>query len=165
MLALALADGLGHGPAARLAADAALGVFHEHPEAPPLDLLGRCDQALARTRGAAVALCRLELGAAELVHAGAGNVSVHLYQDGPGERFTSAARVVGRAPAGRPRDERATLGARHLVLMYSDGLSSRIDLSLELELRRQPPPVIAHELLRRASGAPDDCTVLVARYG
>ena len=49
--------------------------------------------------------------------------------------------------------------------VQSDGLSSRLDLSGEQDLRRQPPIVIAQDLLERHGQMTDDALVLVARLG
>jgi hypothetical protein len=46
--------------------------------------------------------------------------------------------------------------------MFSDGITSRADLSEDLELLRQPPVVIAHQLVARHARGTDDVLVLVA---
>ena len=53
---LLVADGLGHGPQAMEAADAAVSVLAAAPDGPPSRLLERMHQALRVTRGAAAAL-------------------------------------------------------------------------------------------------------------
>jgi hypothetical protein len=46
--------------------------------------------------------------------------------------------------------------------MFSDGVSARADVSEDLELLRQPPLVIAHQLVARHGRSTDDALVLVA---
>src|SRR5262249_15768002 len=60
---LLVADGLGHGPLAAEASRAAARVFRENPGLGPAGVLQAAHQALRGTRGAAVAVAELDLGA------------------------------------------------------------------------------------------------------
>jgi len=162
-LVLAVIDGLGHGSAARAASDPAARLVRDTPGAGPADVLRRCDDALRPTRGAAMAVLELDLAHLTALHAGAGNVATHLYQGRDATRFTGAARVVGgHRQSAALREEPATLAARHVVVMFSDGLSNRLDLA-DPVLRLQHPLIIADDLLTRFGQANDDALVLVAR--
>ncbi len=157
-------DGLGHGPAAREASDRAVAALAGAAARDPLALIGACDRALEGTRGAVLAIARLELAAGQLSHAGAGNVASRIFQQGTRTSFLSAARVLGmRQPPVRIPLETVSLGSDAVLVMFTDGILSRADLTLELELLRQPPLVIAHEVLERFGRKNDDALVLVAR--
>ena len=73
-----VADGLGHGPVAAEASDAALAVFALRPAAGPEQLLTVAHEALRSTRGAAVAVAVLDAEAGTLVFCGAGNIAGRL---------------------------------------------------------------------------------------
>jgi anti-sigma regulatory factor (Ser/Thr protein kinase) len=162
-LLLAVADGLGHGPLAQEPAAAAMAAVRNSSSTSPSDLLRGCHAALIGTRGAVMAIIHLPESGAELVQAGVGNISCHLYRDRAAVRFPSTPGVLGNpGPAPRLRDERAPLAGRHVVLLFTDGLSSRLDLSTEPALLRQPPLVIAHHLLVHHGRSHDDALVLVA---
>ena len=81
---ICLADGLGHGPEARAAADAACRYARAHA-AEPLDALMRgMDGALSVTRGAAVSLLAILPSLRQARFAGVGNVDLRvLRRSGP----------------------------------------------------------------------------------
>jgi anti-sigma regulatory factor (Ser/Thr protein kinase) len=164
VLLVGLADGLGHGPEAREASERAMDLLRRHGEGDVSSLLEDCHGALQGTRGAVMAAARFDRRAGELRHAAAGNISTHLYWPKASRRLVSASRVLGAAGAARPRPvvERESLERRPLLLMFSDGVSSRADLADDLELLRQPALVIAHQVLARFGRTTDDALVLVA---
>jgi anti-sigma regulatory factor (Ser/Thr protein kinase) len=162
-LLVAIADGLGHGPEAREASSRAMTAIRDQPRAELTALLNACHVALRDTRGAVVAAARFDRTASVVSHAGGGNISTHLYRGKSTRRFASVSCVVGaRGPAPRFKVESEALEPRALLVMFSDGLSSRADLTGELELLREPPLVIAHQLMLRHGRTTDDALVLVA---
>jgi anti-sigma regulatory factor (Ser/Thr protein kinase)/serine/threonine protein phosphatase PrpC len=162
-LLVAVADGLGHGPEAREASARAMATVRDQHAGDLPALLNACDQALRGTRGAVMATARLDRSAATLTHAGAGNINTHLYRPRASRRFGSVACVLGtRGPSPRLTSETEPLEPRSLLIMFSDGITSRADLSNDLELLRQPSLVIAHQLVVRYGRTTDDALVLVA---
>ncbi len=162
---MAVADGLGHGAPARQASTRAIDVLAQAGGAPLDRALLQCHAALAGTRGAVVSAVRIDEpgGGAEV--ACVGNVSVHVYGIGASRRFSGPSFVLGAA--GRtPRVtlEPMPLGARDVVAVFSDGLSTRTDIEGELDLLlREHPVAIAHQLVERFGRANDDALVLVVR--
>jgi anti-sigma regulatory factor (Ser/Thr protein kinase) len=160
-LLVAVADGLGHGLEAREASTRAMAVVRGGGE--PRALLASAHQALQGTRGAVMAAARFDHAAALLTHAGAGNITSHLYRPRASRRFTTVACVLGaRGPEPRLREDTDPLSSRPLLVMFTDGVSARADVSEDLELLRQHPVVIAHQLLVRHGRVTDDALVLVA---
>jgi anti-sigma regulatory factor (Ser/Thr protein kinase) len=159
-----VADGLGHGPEARAAAAPALAALRAHGAGDLPALLATCHQALQGTRGAVMAAARFDRRAGIITHAAAGNITTQLCRPGHVERFVASSRVLGArgVPAGRFVVEHAPLSPRTLLVMFSDGIPARADLSEDAELLRQPPVVIAHQLVLRYGRATDDAIVLVA---
>ena len=167
-----LVDGLGHGARASLAADAALSALTAFARGPGhLDqFLDEADEAMRDTRGAAVAVCRLRPEREELQHLAVGNVSGRII-DGDHERglpFRNGTLGL-RTPYG-PRSARRRVAATHhpwrpgaLLLLWSDGLRSSIDLSAHPALLTHDPAVIAATLHRTHSRERDDATVVVVR--
>jgi len=160
-LLVAVADGLGHGPEAREASARAMAVVRGGGE--PGALLTACHAALQDTRGAVMAAALLDRRARRIDHSAAGNISTHLYRTRDSHRFGAVSCVLGaRGPAPRIRVESEPLDPRPVLVMFSDGITSRADLSEDLELLRQPPVVIAHQLVARHARGTDDVLVLVA---
>jgi hypothetical protein len=159
-----LLDGLGHGPAAREAADAAVTTMLRDSDAALPDLLARCHAALQKTRGAVISLARVGEPQQELDSAGIGNVTLHVAGPGQNRRMSGSSWVVGSPGIARkPSAERVQLSRHDAVILFTDGLSGRLDLSRELDLLREHPVVIAQQLLQRFSRGNDDALVLVAR--
>lgn len=168
-LLIALADGLGHGPDAAIAARAAVDSVLADPGRGLVDLLTEASAALVRTRGAAMSLLRIDERFGGLHHCGVGNVTTCVI--GPSNRrtFTGTsgvlgmpAKVAGRPFARRLEEERADLSAWDLALAFTDGLSSRAELDPRSERERRHPLLVAHALLRAFGRGHDDATIVVA---
>jgi anti-sigma regulatory factor (Ser/Thr protein kinase) len=161
-LAVAVADGLGHGEGAREASERAREVFVSHPEIDPERLLARCDQELARTRGAVMAVARIDEAHGTVDVASVGNVSVQLVGPTGSKHFGGSSFFLG-APGGVKRltTERAQMRPGEALLLFSDGLTSRADLGGDAMLLREEPVVIAQHALERFGRHNDDATVLV----
>ncbi|MGH7295993.1 MAG: ATP-binding protein, partial [Polyangiaceae bacterium] len=103
-LLMGVADGLGHGEAAREASVRVAREITASAEDAPEAVITRCAPRLERTRGAVVAVARLQ-ATGQMDVAGVGNVAAHLYGPGASWRFGGSSFVLG-APG----------GARHIAL-------------------------------------------------
>ncbi|MBB3257417.1 anti-sigma regulatory factor (Ser/Thr protein kinase) [Paraburkholderia bannensis] len=79
---IAVADGLGHGAQAHVAAAAALEVLRKRPGLTPGALMELSHAALRPTRGAALALARFDLVRSTVSFCGTGNISAVAYGTG-----------------------------------------------------------------------------------
>lgn len=158
---LAMIDGLGHGPEAAVAAEAAISTLAAHPVCDLAAAVQACHAALRGTRGAALLVICIALAARELTFAGVGNVEAQLWQDGQARHLISDRGIVG-ATLPRIRPVTVPLEAEWLLLMYTDGLRNRFVLPA---LRQTAPDAhaLSHTLLNDWSRATDDATVLVAQ--
>lgn len=159
--AVLLADGLGHGPQAAEAANAAVECFTAMPLAAPRQLLDNMHAALRSTRGAAVALAQLELGEQSLEYSGAGNICGRLLSGVEDRTLATQHGTVGLAMR-HVQPSRFALGDHTLLVMHSDGLATRWRLS-HSSLLRHHPTVIAATLWRDNQRGRDDATVLVLK--
>jgi negative regulator of sigma-B (phosphoserine phosphatase) len=156
-------DGLGHGPSAAAAAQAARTALVERPGDALDELMRRCHNALQRTRGAAVTLTQFD--PAGMRWLAVGNVSaVHLR---PSEGY-SASRylplrggIVGaRIPRLRNVDH-VPMRPGDLVVLATDGLRSGFSRAVD---PRQAPQAIADSVLKQCARGTDDALVLVILY-
>jgi anti-sigma regulatory factor (Ser/Thr protein kinase) len=164
-LLLAIADGLGHGPPAREASQAAIEAVGSSADDPPEEILMRCHQALGRTRGAVMSVVRISEPGEVAAIGCAGNTSVHVYGRSDARRFSGPSFVLG-APGRPPRVSREarTLAVDDVVVLFTDGLTTKTDLTGELDLLLRRHPIrIAEELVRRFGRSNDDALALVAR--
>ena len=161
---LMLADGLGHGELAAVASRQAVRSFAGRAaDERPAQTLERLDAALRPTRGAAVTIAQLDVAASTVTFAGFGNVAAFVVDDA-GERraFGSTPGIVGNN-AKRAREVVMPLPRNALVVLQSDGSTSKWDLQRYPGLRSRDPRLVAATLMRDAAVRHDDASVLVAR--
>jgi len=162
-LTVLLADGLGHGIEANLASSQAVRMLRENPDLAPQALLERCHLALRSTRGAAVAVARIDLAHDKLTFAGVGNVSAKIYC---GERSCQhLVSVNGTAGhhSEKIREFSYAWPSDGLLQLYSDGLSTGAGVETYPGLAARDPALIAGVLYRDFGRGRDDASVVVAK--
>jgi anti-sigma regulatory factor (Ser/Thr protein kinase) len=155
-----LCDGLGHGPLAALATQRATVAFGAAPPGGPRLVLEHLHRALHRTRGAVAAV--VDLAGDAVRFAGLGNISAWV-TDGTGRRaMTSLPGILGHQ---RPeiREFAYRLPPGGVVVLHTDGLTRRWELTPYPGLLDRQPVLVAATLLRDAGRHGDDAGVLVAR--
>lgn len=159
---LLMADGSGHGSEAARAAGLAAQVFHNHVSDPCERLVDRMHRALASTRGAALAVARIDAAAQQVRYVGVGNITGAVLSNGSMRHMMSYNGTAGHV-APRIREMTYPFTGDPLVIMHSDGLSPRWDLAAYPGLVAQHPSLIAGVLLRDFRRGRDDASVVVMR--
>ena len=159
---IAVIDGLGHGPDAARAAQAAVAALDARPHADPAAAIYACHDALIGTRGAAMSVARIDLVAAQLTYAGIGNVEAHLWQGGARHRPISYRGIVGSVMR-TVRSFEVPLEGPWLLALHSDGVSSRLEIPAPGDAWADPQ-ALADALLARWARQTDDATVVVATH-
>ncbi len=165
VLVVAVIDGLGHGTLARHASSTAVDAFHRHASASPAAILEACHAALPRTRGAVMAVARIDDAAGHVDVASVGNVLVQVVGPRTAHRFGGSSFVLG-TPAARVRkvaEERAPIAPAEALVLATDGVPSRLAIENDLDLLREPPAVLAQRIAIEHGRSDDDVLVLVAR--
>ncbi len=156
---VAVADGLGHGPEAARAARAFCGHAERNADRPLEVILATADAALSGTRGAAVALLRLDPNG-RFEFAGVGNIAVRALSRRP-IHPVSLAGTLGRRQRRPPRSEAFDVDEGDLVVVHTDGVSSRYDLEA---IGAGAAQRIAQTLLSSHGKSNDDATCVVVRW-
>jgi len=159
---VALMDGLGHGPEAAVAANAAALVLETHPGDPVTVLVERCHAALRKTRGTVMSLASFCVAQASMTWLGIGNVDgVVVRSDGRRtEGIANRGGVVGyKVPSLRANTLDISPG--DTLIMATDGISSGFTANLSVD---EDPQLLADLLLARFAKGSDDAHVVVARY-
>lgn len=156
------ADGLGHGPLAAAAAQAAVSAFFATDDTEPRAILGRLHDELTHTRGAAAVVVSIDPTFRQLRVAGIGNVSAFVVTPGSRRSLVSYPGIVGhRVSAIRQFDYEIDDDA--IVVVHSDGVKESWDLAAVPGLNRRSAAVIAATVMRDAGARRDDASVLVIR--
>ena len=161
-LLVGVIDGLGHGPEARDPAARSRCVLVEHPELDLEGILAQVDAELHGTRGAVMTVARFQEAEGRLTLAAVGNVGAQYYGVHASRRFGGSSFVLGSPGGARHiRPEAHDLGRMDALVLFSDGVSSRMSLEEERGLLREHPIVIAQRVVERFGRSNDDVLVLV----
>jgi anti-sigma regulatory factor (Ser/Thr protein kinase) len=162
-LVILVADGLGHGMEAKLASAEAVRQLHESPELPPKALLTRVHQALRSTRGAAVAVARIDFIRGKLTYAGVGNISARIYAGSQARQNLVSLNGTAGHQCDRIQEFSYSWPQDGLLVLHSDGLSTATGLESYPGLAARDPVLIAGLLYRDFCRGNDDATVVVAK--
>jgi anti-sigma regulatory factor (Ser/Thr protein kinase) len=159
---LTLADGLGHGQLAADASRRAVDVAAERAADQPAMIVAQVHSALRSTRGAALAVAELEANGTSLRYAGIGNIAASIVTRGASKSLVSYNGIAGHEM--RKIQEFSYEWSRDaLLVMHSDGVSARWDLSRYAGLSNRDPSVVAGVLYRDFTRGRDDALVVVVR--
>ncbi|MFD0304425.1 ATP-binding protein [Streptomyces sp. NPDC127119] len=155
-------DGLGHGPMAAAAAQAAVRAFRTETAArTPEQVMEQVHRALRGTRGAAVAIARLEPDG-RLLFCGVGNITAALVTRTSRTTLLSHPGITGHQMR-QLRTYEHHLPADAALVMHSDGLSDRWSHTDLAGLLHHPPAVIATALMRQSGTRRDDASAVIAK--
>ena len=162
-LLIMVADGLGHGPEAARASQAAIELVRACGAIAPDTLLQQAHRALQGTRGAAVAVACLDEYTHEVRFAGIGNISVSLHDGEAARHLVSHNGIVG-SNVRRVQQFSLPLSGDATLIMHSDGVGTRWDLAHYPGLSQRHPSLIAAVLYRDHARHRDDACVVVAQH-
>ena len=156
-----VADGLGHGPVAAEAADAAIQGFAT-ASGSPAAVLERLHPMLRSTRGAAVSIATIDAKAAIVTYSGAGNIAGRILSGVEDRSLMSQHGTLG-VQVRKLQDMVYPWPDHAAVVLHSDGLATRWSLKDAGGLLQCDPAVIAGWLLRDHTRGHDDVTVVVLK--
>lgn len=162
----AVADGLGHGPLAHQASRLAVESLASTIDRSPADALICVHDALAGTRGAVMTCVDIDTRSGEMTTSTVGNTRMVWFQE-MGVRWNPVATdgILGQAgnrPRRIPPMESRQPPERGLLVMFSDGISSRLQLDGPLMAAQSSSVHTALSLFARFAGNTDDATLLLA---
>ncbi len=128
----------------------------------PRQMIERMHRAVGHTRGAAVAVVSAGRGADVVTFAGIGNISGMVRTSQSRHQMVSINGTLGHQ-AHTFRQFTYPWSSSALMVVFSDGLTSRWDLDKYPGLSSRHPALIAGVLCRDSSRQRDDVTVVVAR--
>ena len=157
---VAVIDGLGHGRDAHEAALAALACIRANESSPLDTLLMRCHEALRHTRGAVIAVSRIDRQQHQLIHAGIGNIETRIIGAERTYHPVSINGIAGHSVR-KIRSEIFPFHPGDLLVMHSDGISERFELSPLA--RERDIQFLASQLVHAHGRHHDDQLLLILR--
>jgi phosphoserine phosphatase RsbX len=161
---VAAVDGLGHGPDAEAAGQAAASVLERSVGHGPTKAIHDCHQALHDTRGAALSLASIDLRKRTVTWLGVGNVEARLLHAAEPLPVTESLLLLGGVVGHElPRLSAQTTTIDHgdLLIFATDGIRSDFADGLVPSGSCQD---IAERILHENALGSDDALVLVIRY-
>jgi len=159
---LLVADGLGHGPQAAEAADAAVAVLADRPDGPPSRILERMHQSMRATRGAAVALMEIDGEAGTLLHSGVGNIASRIIS-GVGDRTLLSQHGTVGMQIRKLQDVSYDWPPHAVIVLHSDGFTTRWTLGDAADVLQHHPALVAAWVARDQVRGRDDATLVVLK--
>lgn len=160
---LALADGLGHGPAAHHAASAAMQCIAAHLDDSCSAMFAACNTRLLETRGAVLAVAIIDHDTNLLTVGVTGNIRVRLFGMNSAIRLGAGRGFVG-AGYPLPTLERLPLEQGDRLVMITDGVDDSAGMRACIERRDETSQQLADDVLQSWARKDDDAAVLVYRH-
>lgn len=166
---LCVADGLGHGEDAELAAKAAITFVSRHLSEPLKVLFDGCNREIRDTRGVAMGIAVVDEGTREMIYAGIGNIRALVVRnnnagidEGTVVRLASNPGIVG---GGYKTLTPETIGINpgDLVIIFTDGIEEHIDLSGHNKIPLHETQKLAETIIRDWGRDSDDAAILIFR--
>ena len=160
-----VADGLGHGLQAAEAAREAVRVFRETAPLGPAEVIRMAHAALRSTRGAALAVARIDRERGEVQFAGVGNISGVILN--PADEASRTSMVSHNGTVGHTirkiQEFIYPWPPGSLLVMHSDGMATQWQVSRYAGLGASHPGLVAGVLYRDFRRSRDDVTIVVVR--
>ncbi len=159
-----LLDGLGHGPGAHEAAQAAIEIYAGLTDCSPQQALKEIHEQIKRTRGAVGMALKFNFKNDMLSCCGVGNIAGKLMGYTSVKHFPSSNGIIGHVMSSRNQDQEIQWEKNHLLVLHSDGLISRWDLSKYLQVQKYDPAILAACLYRDYNRGNDDTSIIISKY-
>ncbi|MGA2349173.1 MAG: SpoIIE family protein phosphatase [Terracidiphilus sp.] len=157
-----IADGLGHGWGAAEAVAEAVATFRHRAELAPGEILSYMHDALRKTRGAVAAIAEIRPAEKLLIYAGVGNISGVVMDGNRSRSLVSHNGTLGMTIP-KIQEFQSEWTPDSMLVLHSDGLQSKWDLSSYSGLLSRHPAVIGGALLRDFRRHRDDASVVVVK--
>lgn len=156
-------DGLGHGPDAHQAAMEGIEAFKEHSQEDPSSIIKHIHQAIKKTRGAVGALGILNNKNSQFSFCGIGNIGGKIFSMEGVKNLISYNGILGHNVPTIIHNHPFPWNISSLLIMHSDGLKSRWDISKYPDLKKHDTSVIAATLYKDNNRKTDDVLIIVGR--
>ncbi len=156
-----LIDVLGHGKEAHSVAMMAIEVLESNYNKELERILELLHDRLLRTRGAVIALCRVDKKSDKIDYVGIGNITVRRLERNNG-KFVPRDGIIGLTMP-TPKVYSYDLHPNDTIVMYSDGIKEHFDILDVPEIKYQSAKEVAHSLLNKFKKNNDDASIITLR--
>jgi anti-sigma regulatory factor (Ser/Thr protein kinase) len=162
-LMVLFADGLGHGPLAKLAVDTAADFFMTCTETDPVDIIRKLHENIRKTRGLVGTVGVFDTNINELRFCGVGNIHSRFYTGIESRNFMSYNGTIGLNIPNSIHTSRVVLEKNQHLILCSDGIQTRWDLGRYPGIFKFSTMVLAASIYKDFTRRNDDASVLIAK--
>jgi len=160
---LFLGDGLGHGPEASAAVQEAIKAFRVVREGSPAQMIREIHGFVKKTRGLVGTIATFNFKTRKWQLCGVGNIATRINGAFFSKNYMSYNGIIGLNVPGTLNDQEVPFESGQLIIMCSDGIKSRWDLSKYPSIARYDLSILAAALYKDFSRRTDDTAVVVGR--
>lgn len=160
---LMLADGLGHGPEANKAINEAATAFKVFPDYSPTETLRFIHTSIKKTRGAVINITGYNFAEKKWTTTGIGNIAARLFGPVTMRNHMSYNGIVGHNIPGSINDQEYGADQYNQVMLCSDGIKTRIELSRYPQILKYDPAILAAAIYKDHARRTDDMSVVVVK--
>ncbi|WP_246074221.1 SpoIIE family protein phosphatase [Flavobacterium daemonense] len=156
-------DGLGHGANAHEAVGQAIRAFKQCTESHPVAMLRYVHDYVKKSRGLVATIASVDYETQSWNICGIGNINTRIYSGLDNKTYTPYNGIIGH---NIPRTINSTVvpyQKHQVIVMHSDGLRTRWNLSELNSIIKQSPGIIASALYKDNVRGTDDATILVGK--
>jgi hypothetical protein len=156
-------DGLGHGIHAHEAVSAAIEAFEECTEDSPVEQLRYIHEKVKKTRGLVASIACYNHVLKQWKIAGVGNISVRLHHGIEYKNHAPHNGILGLNIPHSMKDFVTEAEKYQVIIMFSDGIKTKWDLSKYTSILKYDPAIIAASVFKDNARKTDDMTILVGK--
>jgi anti-sigma regulatory factor (Ser/Thr protein kinase) len=157
------ADGLGHGPHAQAAVGTAREFFRTSPEVDPVEILRSMHANVRKTRGLVGTVAVLDLKEKRWRLCGVGNIITRLYGGMMFKHYMSYNGIIGLNIPNSMKETVIEAERNQQLIMCSDGIRSRWDLTKYPSIFKYDSMVLAAALYKDFNRGNDDTSILIGK--
>jgi anti-sigma regulatory factor (Ser/Thr protein kinase) len=156
-------DGLGHGVNAHEAVQLAVKAFKQSTESDPAEILRDIHSKVKKSRGLVATVATVDYSLETWNICGIGNINTRIYDGLENKTYTPYNGIIGHNIPRTLNNSIVPYKKHQIIIMHSDGLRTRWNLSDMNSIFKQSPGIIASALLKENIRGTDDATILVGK--
>ncbi|CAC9974323.1 serine/threonine protein kinase [Flavobacterium sp. WLB] len=156
-------DGLGHGVNAHEAVQLAVKAFKQSVESDPAEILRDIHSKVKKSRGLVATVATVDYSLETWNICGIGNINTRIYDGLENKTYTPYNGIIGHNIPRTLNNSVVPYKKHQIIIMHSDGLRTRWNLSDMNSIFKQSPGIIASALLKENIRGTDDATILVGK--
>lgn len=158
-----MGDGLGHGKEAHDAVQLAIHSFKTCKDSEPCGILRFIHEPVKKSRGIVGTAIVIDHRKKKWRICGIGNIATRLYEGLIPKNYMSYNGIIGLNIPATLKDHEADLSRHQCLVMSSDGIRTRWDLSQFPAILRYDPILLAAVIYKDSARKNDDMSILIAR--